>query len=148
MLGARVRGRAVLRFCLALLAATLAAIAPARAFEPAGLWLTELQAEIMISPCFQGYCGIVAKPVKPGLFDINNPDPRLRGRPIEGMPMIWLTEASSSQVWEAQLYNPIDGKMYAGEVRMRDARTIYLRGCVFFVFCKAETWVKLDGRQP
>lgn len=122
----------------------LALASPATAFEPAGLWLTELQAEIRIAPCADGYCGTVAKPVKPGLFDINNPDPELRGRPIEGLPLIWMSEGRSPQVWDARLYNPIDGRMYSGVVQMSSNETLHLRGCVLFIFCKAEDWVRLE----
>ena len=131
------------RAWLAMLA-IVAFAAPAGGIEPQGLWLTELRAEILITPCNRGYCGIVAKPVKPGLFDINNPDPALRGRPIEGLPLIWLSEGGSPQVWDARLYNPIDGRMYSGVVQMRDDATLHLRGCVLFIFCKAESWVRLD----
>jgi uncharacterized protein (DUF2147 family) len=127
-----------------LVACILVTAQPVLAFEPVGLWLTELKAEIRIVPCTEGLCGIVAKPVKPGLHDINNPDPALRGRPIEGLPLIWLTEGRSPQVWDAQLYNPIDGRTYSGVVQMRDQSTLYLRGCVLFIFCKSEEWARLE----
>jgi uncharacterized protein (DUF2147 family) len=118
--------------------------ASARAASPEGLWRTELAAEIRITPCNRGFCGVVAKPVKPGLFDINNPDPALRRRPIEGLPLIWLSEGRSPQVWEAELYNPIDGKMYDGVVQIKGDGELHLRGCVFLIFCRSEDWVRLE----
>ncbi len=134
------------RWLSSLLPAVLAFafVNPAAAFEPAGLWLTQLKAEILIAPCADGYCGIVAKPVKPGLHDINNPDPQLRGRPIEGLPLIWISQGGQPQVWDARLYNPLDGKMYSGVVQMSSEESLHLRGCVFFIFCKAEEWERLE----
>lgn len=135
--------RALVTFFAAITMSLTAGLAPLAALEPSGLWLTELQAEILIRPCPEGWCGIVAKPVRPGLFDINNPDPDLRGRPIEGLPMIWISQTNRDDELQAQLYNPIDGKMYEGVVTMRPDGRLHLRGCVFLIFCKAESWTKL-----
>ena len=143
MASLRSGGRALATLLAALLVSLTAGMAPLGAVEPTGLWLTELQAEILIRPCPEGWCGTVAKPVRPGLFDINNPDPDLRTRPIEGLPMIWITEGNSAETFDARLYNPIDGKMYNGVVTMRNEATLHLRGCVLFIFCKAESWTKL-----
>jgi uncharacterized protein (DUF2147 family) len=143
MASLRQGGRTLATLFAAILISLTAGLAPLSALEPTGLWLTELQAEILIRPCPEGWCGIVAKPVRPGLFDINNPDPALRSRPIEGLPMIWISESDRADELHAQLYNPIDGKMYEGVVTMRPDGRLHLRGCVFLIFCKAESWTKL-----
>jgi hypothetical protein len=57
-----------------------------------GTWLTDTKDGLIeIAPCGQRLCGRLVKslvPIKPPGTDVNNPDPKLRGRPILGMPVL------------------------------------------------------------
>ncbi|TDQ63625.1 uncharacterized protein DUF2147 [Maritalea mobilis] len=117
----------------------------ASAFNPVGTWRTKLEAEIRIERCgAQKYCGRVSKAAKPGLTDKRNPDPTMRNRPIEGILLITFSKSNDPSVFEGELYNPLDGKMYEGTARMPNSNTIQLKGCLFYsILCLKENWVKI-----
>ena len=50
---------------------------------------------------------------------------------------------SGGSKWSGNLYNPVDGKTYAGSVTVKDKNTIDLAGCVAVVLCKTTTWTRV-----
>src|ERR1700731_4486151 len=80
-----------------------------------GIWLTQDQGStVRISRCSRGYCGSIVNATK-GAVDANNPDLRLRTRPLEGL-MILQAPTTTADGFEGQLYNPRDGKSYSGRL--------------------------------
>lgn len=127
---------AVLAFAFAL---------PAFATDPSGIWMTKDKAEVTIKKCGSQFCGVVSKPAKPGLRDIRNPDPALNGRPIMGMPILWVSKGEKPGVLPGELYNPLDGKVYEGTLELRSENTLRVRGCVLRIFCLHEDWVRIGS---
>jgi uncharacterized protein (DUF2147 family) len=123
----------------------LAFALPAFAADPSGVWLTKDKAEITIKKCGSQYCGVVSKAAKPGLKDIRNPDPALNGRPIKGMPILWVSAGDKPNVLPGELYNPLDGKVYEGTLELRSENTLRVRGCVLRIFCLHEDWVRIGS---
>lgn len=134
---------------IAIVLATVFLLSASHAFatDPSGVWLTKQKAQITIKRCGQNFCGIVSKPAKPGLRDIYNPDPSLKGRPIMGMPLLKVSRTGSkSGRLPGELYNPLDGKMYEGSLQMRSNDKLRVKGCVFFnVICLHEDWVRIGS---
>lgn len=130
---------------LALAAAALAvSTAPAAAATPiTGHWLTAGKDSVVeISECGPRLCGKVAKLInpKPGrpTVDANNPNPRLRARPIVGLAILSdFTDAGSE--WDGTIYDPRSGKSYKSKVARNTDGTLKVQGCIAF-FCQTQTW--------
>jgi uncharacterized protein (DUF2147 family) len=132
---------------LALVAATAAALpAPLFAAPPiAGRWLTaDGGAVVAIGDCGGAICGRVVKVIKgppagKPWVDSLNPDPKLKTRPLLGLPI--LTEMSSSgDGWKGKIYDPKSGKTYRALVA-RDGANLKVQGCIA-IFCQTMVWTR------
>ena len=91
---------------LALWSAAAAATAPIE-----GLWLTDdRKGVVRIGPCGRQLCGWVARVLDHGpdvpTRDVRNPDPRLRGRPILGLPTLTGFSGAGGQWTGGRAYDP------------------------------------------
>ncbi|MDP4004440.1 DUF2147 domain-containing protein [Methylobacterium sp. NEAU K] len=130
------------RAVLALLAA-VPFCASARAADPAGLWLTETgSSRVRIASCGGGYCGTIVSAPGKGL-DVKNPDPSLRSRSVVGVQILNAPHADGSG-YSGSLYNPNDGKTYSGSLRLTGPNALEVSGCVMSVFCKRQTWTRVN----
>lgn len=110
--------------------------------DASGLWLTETGAsKVRIGRCGDGYCGTLASVAGPGL-DAKNPDPALRSRSLVGV-QIMNTRTAGTNGYEGTLYNPNDGKTYAGTMTIKGPDVVEVSGCVMSVFCKSQTWKRV-----
>ena len=130
------------RAVMALLAAASLG-GPAHAADPAGLWLTETgSSRVKVTPCGGGYCGtIVSAPGK--ALDAKNPEPALRGRSVVGVQILDAPRADGAG-FSGSLYNPNDGKTYSGSLRLTAPNALEVSGCVMSVFCKRQTWTRVN----
>lgn len=76
--------------------------------------------------------------------DTRNPDESLRDRPLVGVDIFISTEEVSPTKWAGELYNPEDGRTYSGTLEELNATTLELEGCVLLVFCRSDTWTRLE----
>ncbi|TPG08468.1 DUF2147 domain-containing protein [Sphingomonas oligophenolica] len=131
-----------------LLAALALAAVPATAFaaQPVtGRWVTDDgKAVVTIGTCGSTICGkvtkILAATPKGPPVDENNPDPKLRHRPIEGLQILSGFKADGDS-WKGRIYSPEEGKTYKSVMSRAGPDTIKVKGCVLF-FCKTQTWSK------
>lgn len=116
---------------------------PARAADPSGLWLTETgSSRIRIAPCGGGYCGtIVSAPGK--ALDAKNPNPALQKRSVVGVQILDARQPDGGG-FSGSLYNPNDGKTYSGSLKVTGPNTLEVAGCVMSVFCKRQTWTRVN----
>lgn len=122
----------------------LAAATPANAAASvSGFWLTtEKDSIIEIGPCGNALCGRIARILKPNPNgpprDINNPDPALRNRPIQGLPiLVGFRDAGRS--WEGTAYDPRAGKSYRSYLTLQRDGTLEVKGCISFL-CRTKSW--------
>ena len=122
--------------------------APALAADPVeGEWLTEGgSAKVRISPCPAApakMCGVISwlkNPADAKATDVNNPDAKLRSRPILGLSMIRDFNPAGPGRWTGgKIYDPNSGKTYDSKMSLRDDGTLKVEGCVL-VICQAQTW--------
>lgn len=72
--------------------------------------------------------------------DRHNPDSALRSRSLVGIDIVRGLRETAPGIWsDGELYNPDDGRSYAGEIRLKE-RTLELHGCALLVFCQTQTW--------
>lgn len=130
------------------LAAVLAlAAAPALAADPAeGEWFNQSgSAKIRIGPCSSQaskMCGAIVwlRPPNEKATDTNNPDPKLKTRPIHGMPMLWGFKPAAPGKWTGgKIYDPNSGKTYDSKFQVNGNGTLKVEGCIVVV-CQAQTW--------
>jgi uncharacterized protein (DUF2147 family) len=121
------------------------AAGPALAADPVeGEWLTQGGGgKVRIAPCpgkADRLCGNISwlKPAK--ATDLNNPDPKLRTRPIMGMPMLWGFRQAAPGKWTGgKIYDPNSGKTYDSKIGVNANGTLKIEGCILVV-CQAQTW--------
>ena len=128
---------------LPLLPALLLA-APATAAAPiAGRWLTEEgNAIVTIGPCGGATCGRLTKllkgPPSGPPTDRNNPDVKLRGRPLEGLTVL-TGFADAGDDWRGRIYDPKSGRTYKSIVKREADGRLKVQGCIAF-FCRTQHW--------
>ena len=133
-----------LRIALAL---PLFAAAPAHAAAPvSGQWLTtEKDSIVEIGPCGAALCGKIARILKPNpkgpSVDANNPDPKLRSRPILGMAIL-TGFRDTGKAWEGTIYDPRKGKTYHSTLTLQPNGTLSVKGCVSFL-CQTMAWTRV-----
>lgn len=127
---------------LVLLPLSLLLLQPAAAqptVDPSGLWQTETGiSRVRVATCGSGYCGTLAATGGAGL-DSKNPNPALRERKLVGVRILEAGQRTSTG-FEGTLYNPSDGKTYAGTLTPKTADTLEVSGCVLRVICKSQIW--------
>jgi uncharacterized protein (DUF2147 family) len=125
----------------------LALSGPALANDAIGTWLvSEKTAVIKVDTCETGLCGAIGWAQTPGT-DKNNPDPKLRERPIVGM-RIFTMKAAGQNKWEGEIYNAKDGKTYKGNVTLAGPNSLKIEGCVLGFLCGGETWTRTKCDEP
>lgn len=116
----------------------------AHAAQPiAGRWLTQDGAAIIqVGPCGGSTCGKIAAVVKPRpgapTTDVNNPDAKLRTRPMIGLPILSGFSESGDE-WRGRIYDPRNGKSYKSTVTRGANDTLRVKGCIAFL-CQTQIW--------
>jgi uncharacterized protein (DUF2147 family) len=128
------------RILTALLLVTLSAPATA-AVSVNGRYLTDEKDSIIeIGQCGAVVCGKVARILKPTpngkpAVDSNNPDPKLRNRPILGMTLLSGFKDAGKE-WAGQIYDPRRGKVFKSTMVKLANGNLRVKGCVAF-FCQS-----------
>jgi len=152
--------RALILAVLCFLSAAASAGWAAHGGDILGLWQNEERDGIIeIYQCGEKYCGRIVwtkAPVykaddsrgragQPRLDD-NNPDPKLRNRPITGLQIMDGFIFDGKNEWKrGTLYDPKDGKTYRGKMSLASPGELRLRGYVLFSFIgRTTTWTRLD----
>jgi uncharacterized protein (DUF2147 family) len=135
-----------MKFKLMLAAAALFAslAVPASAQDVSGNWLTASgETRVRIAPCGANVCGTIVWTKNAGAKDENNPNAALKSRNLVGVNMISM-KPDGNRKWSGTLYNPQDGKTYSGSLTQNDANSLSLSGCVAGIFCRSQTWTRVN----
>ena len=136
------------RLVLAFAAATLAASAAHAASPADGAWRTPSKnGEVHITECGAALCGklVMSDGIKadPALADTKNKDPAQRARLLKDLPMLNGFTGGPKEWKGGTVYNPEDGGAYKGSIKLIDADTLKLTGCIVFPLCKTQTWTRI-----
>ncbi|OYX30094.1 MAG: hypothetical protein B7Y99_12070 [Caulobacterales bacterium 32-69-10] len=129
--------------------AAFAVATAAYAASPAeGLWRTATRnGEVRIDECGQALCGtlVTSDSIKanPAMADAQNKDAAKRTRLLKDLPMLQGFTGGPSQWKGGTVYNPEDGGTYKGTIKLVDADTLKLTGCIVFPLCKSQTWKRI-----
>ena len=124
------------------------AAAPAPADPVAGFWKTETRNGIVeIVHCGPSICGRIINSdglrENPGMKDVNNSDPALRGRVLKGLTILSGFKADGNAWSGGKIYNAEDGKIYSAKITPEGVNTLKVRGCIFVPLCKTQTWTRV-----
>jgi len=126
-------------------------IAPARASDPLGIWLTgDKKGKVHVVNCGGALCGKLvwlAEPIDPETnkpkTDNKNADANKRSRPLLGISIVLdMKPSGTPDKWEGRVYNSRDGQTYSGSFTMTGPNSAELKGCVATIFCKSESWTR------
>lgn len=132
----------------AALATLILAAAPAFAADPVeGEWLTQGgSAKVRIGPCSgqsERLCGSLSwfrNPADAKAVDERNPDPALKTRVMQGLPLMWGFKPAGPGRWTGgKIYDPNTGKTYDSKLSVEDGGNLKVEGCVA-VLCQAQHW--------
>lgn len=112
-----------------------------------GLWLTDDGKGIVeIAPCGAKMCGRIAKilDTSPDVprTDVNNPDPRMRDRPILGLRTLTGFSLSGDGWKGGRAYDPKTGKSYRSTLKLNPDGSLKVSGCVLFI-CQSRRWTRV-----
>ena len=81
-------------------------------------------------------------PKSPERKDINNPDPKLKTRPLKGLKILGNLSYEGDNEWDdGWIYDPNNGKTYDCQMTLEDKNTLSIRGYVGTpMFGRTETW--------
>jgi uncharacterized protein (DUF2147 family) len=113
-----------------------------------GRWMTETKHGIVeIDRCGRSICGKILSSDgirgNRGLLDVNNKDPKLRGRRLLGLQILAGFTASDGAWTGGTIYNAEDGGTYHATVTPTDANHLKVRGCIFWPLCKSQVWTRV-----
>ena len=133
-----------MRFPILLL---LAFSAPAAAApNVTGDWLVEdRKAIVSIGRCGNLYCGritriLVRDPNWNGT-DVNNPDPKLRSRPVVGLAILHGFKPDGAGLSGGRIYDPNSGRTYASKLKLNADGSLKVSGCIAFI-CRSQRWTR------
>ena len=117
-----------------------------------GVWYTaDQRGKVEIYPCEDEYCGKLVwmkdpngpdgKPRK----DVENPDPALQNRTIQGLQILKNLEYDEDGEYEdGEIYDPESGKTYSCLMRLsEDGNNLQIRGYIgFSLIGRSEEWTR------
>ncbi|MBK1866767.1 DUF2147 domain-containing protein [Aestuariivirga sp. YIM B02566] len=120
------------------------------AADPSGTWrLDNGKITVKVRQCGGEICanivGLKEPTYKDGKAKIDkyNKNPALRNRPLMGLAVLSNMKPSGDGTWAGNIYNADDGRTYNATMTM-SGNTMKLKGCVAGIFCKTNTFKKVN----
>src|SRR5712691_7328877 len=133
-------------------AAVIIASTTAIAAAPNGVWLSaDGRVKVRVTDCNEALCGRVVwlkEPIDPQTHrprtDKLNPDVNKRDRPMLGLQVVKGLKPIGANKWSGPIYNADEGHTYNVNLTLISATKLALEGCILGVFCKVQTWKRVD----
>ncbi|WP_333605847.1 DUF2147 domain-containing protein [Novosphingobium sp.] len=112
-----------------------------------GRWLTDDRSGVIqIEPCGATICGTLVRVLDPTAptHDINNPDPKLRIRPLVGMTILSGLKRADGRWRGGQAYDPKAGRIYRAAIAVGPSARLNVTGCILFL-CQTRHWTRIAG---
>lgn len=120
------------------------------AADPSGTWrLDNGKVTVKVRQCGGEVCanivGLKEPTYKDGSpkIDKYNKNPSLRNRPLMGLSVLSNMKSTGDGSWSGAIYNADDGRTYNATMTLSGS-TMKLKGCVAGIFCKTNTFKKLN----
>lgn len=124
-----------------------AALAAAAAPAVDGVWVTaDRSAVVRIAPCGPRLCGTIVRMLAQGpnvpRTDINNPDMRLRSRPLVGLTVLSGFTPVGGGWRDGRAYDAKTGKSYRASLARNGDGSLTVTGCWLFI-CQSQRWLRV-----
>lgn len=124
----------------------------AQKYSPVGTWTNEKkEARFDIYKCGDKLCGKITwlrEPNRDGKpkTDINNPDPKLRNRPLMGLMFIQGFEYDDDHKWDdGTIYDPQSGKTYSCYMKMMSKDAMEVKGYIgISLIGRSQNWTRIQ----
>jgi uncharacterized protein (DUF2147 family) len=120
------------------------------AADPSGTWrLDNGKVTVKVRQCGGEVCANIVALKEPTYkdgspkIDKYNKDPSLRNRPLMGLAVLSDMKPTGDSSWAGSIYNADDGRTYSATMTLSGS-TMKLKGCVAGIFCKTNTFKKLN----
>lgn len=120
------------------------------AADPSGTWrLDNGKITVKVRQCGGEVCanivGLKEPTYKDGTAKVDkyNKNPALRKRPLMGLAVLSNMKPTGEGTWSGSIYNADDGRTYDATMTM-SGNTMKLKGCAAVVFCKTNTFKKIN----
>jgi uncharacterized protein (DUF2147 family) len=122
--------------------------AASAAAGPEGLWNTPVHHGVVeVYDCGAAICAriVTSDNLKrdPTERDVKNKDPALRDRPLKGLTIMTDFKGGPTEWKDGHAYDPEDGGVYHGSMKLVDLDTMRLTGCIIFPLCQTQTWIRV-----
>jgi uncharacterized protein (DUF2147 family) len=110
----------------------------------AGEWLTEgKDGRVRFTKAADGtYTGVLTWSIKPAK-DGKNPDPKLRGRSVVGIVLMWHLTYNDGEYEDGYCYNPEDGNTYRMSAHVLSASAMTIHGYLAIpLFGRTQKWTR------
>ena len=127
--------------------ACLVAMAPAPANADSdvtiGEWRTPDNFRVQVQRCADTVCARIVRMPDPTVRDVNNPEPRLRVRPVLGIQIFTAQRHTAADGWKGHMYMPRTGSTHVARLTpvQRNELTVSICGPMG-LFCIHETWTR------
>ncbi len=128
----------------------LATTGYALADDPSGTWrLDNGKVTVKVRQCGEQVCANIVALKEPSYkdgtpkIDRHNKNPSLRSRPLMGLSVLSNMKSTGENKWAGNIYNADDGRTYTATMTLSGS-TMKLKGCVAGIFCKTNTFKKLN----
>lgn len=120
------------------------------AADPSGTWrLDNGKITVKVRQCGGEVCANIVELKEPtykdgtAKIDKYNKNPALRKRPLMGLAVLSNMKPTGDGTWAGNIYNADDGRTYNATMTMSGS-TMKLKGCVAGIFCKTNTFKKVN----
>ena len=112
-----------------------------------GFWEPpDMDAVIAIMRCGEGLCAKLVRHRYEAFAqtDVNNPDPALRARALNGLAIIEGLRAVGRGAWRGgAFYDPRTGRTYSPRLKLLDDNRLKISGCIAPRLCKGYVWTRV-----
>lgn len=124
----------------------------AQSLSPIGIWTNEEgKAKFEIYKCGEKLCGKIVslkEPLRNGKpkLDENNPDKKLRTKPLIGLPFMKGFEYDGDNKWdEGTIYDPESGKTYSCYMKMVSKDKMEVKGYIgISLIGRTQHWTRVE----
>jgi uncharacterized protein (DUF2147 family) len=114
----------------------------AGADDAIGEWRTPTATQVQVRPCGDSVCGRIVRLPDPSIKDLQNPEARLRPRPVLGIEIFTGTRPTQNG-WKGYMYVPESGHTYVSRIVTTDRNQLQVSICgPMGFFCTREVWTR------
>ena len=107
-----------------------------------GEWRTPAAIQVQMRPCGDSVCGRIVRLPDTSIKDLQNPEARLRARPVLGIE-IFTGIRRTQNGWKGHIYVPESGHTYVSRVVNVERGQLQVSYCgPLGFFCTREVWTR------